>query len=124
MLLLFCYIILKRLALEKNKDATKLFFHLGVILLFFVVFRLQSYNHVATRVTPILIAVLSYYAHTRYLFIKRDNYSSKNDCSNDGISVDTLVKQVVLCGAMFINHMYIDVFLTVTKRDSLVLNAV
>jgi len=37
---------------------------------------------------------------------------------------DQLVHHIVICGALFINHIYIDIFLTVTKYDSMVLNSI
>ncbi len=75
--------------------------------------------------TPFLIIILSYYGHTRYLLIKHtggpvDNIS--NEPGELSFNIDTLIRHIVVCGAMFINHMYVDLFMSVTKIDSLCLN--
>jgi len=34
------------------------------------------------------------------------------------------MRHVVICGACFINHIYVDIFLTVTNADSICLNVI
>jgi hypothetical protein len=38
--------------------------------------------------------------------------------------MNQVMKEIVLCGAFFINHIYVDIFLTVTRVDSIAINLI
>lgn len=40
------------------------------------------------------------------------------------MDINELLRTIILFGAFFINHIYLDIFLTVKKVDSLILNGV
>lgn len=44
--------------------------------------------------------------------------------TGDSQHLNELMRHIIICGACFINHIYIDIFLTVTKTDSIVINII
>ena len=61
---LFSIIISKRIFFDATSNISKLGFHLTIIALFMLSFRLHRISDLATRVVPLIIAFLSYYGHT------------------------------------------------------------
>ncbi|CDW74581.1 multi-sensor hybrid histidine kinase [Stylonychia lemnae] len=143
MTFLFTIIIGKRLFIDTEKSYDRLVYHLLVIAFYFIAVKLHSKSNNFTRFVPIFIGVLSYFAHTRFLTyynIQPNQYSVLDNQSGcEGIANQTLIdgnqkfqvqnvdindmfRHIVVMGAFFINHIYIDIFLTVTNFDSLLLN--
>ena len=136
MTLFFTIIIGKRLLLEPEKEYTRIFFHLAVIFIYFLVLYFHKQNRIFVRIAPIILAVLSYYGHFRFLTFKNfDNgIGSGQECQTLEIcqkllklytrDSNEIMRHVIICGAFFVNHIYVDTFLTVTRRDSLMYNLI
>ena len=69
---LFAYIIAKRLLFESDRHYSILVYHISLITLFFVAMKIYSTSALATRLTPFVIAMISFYAHTNQLFYLKD----------------------------------------------------
>ena len=87
--------------------------------------RIHRTSEVATRLIPLMIGCLSYYGHTRYLLFNK-NIATSTDSEQHIIKLDIneLFHNIIVVGAFFINHIYVDIFLTVKHMDSLILNAI
>lgn len=128
MMVLFTIIICKRLFSDSSGNINKLLFHLTIIALVMISLKLHKTSEIATRLVPLMIGVLSYYGHTRFLlFNKNRGIFNRVDATGQTIiqmDINELFHTIVVFGAFFINHIYVDIFLTVKHIDSLVLNAI
>lgn len=50
---------------------------------------------------------------------KNENHSNERM-----ISIDKATKALLMFGAFFLNHLYLDIFMTVKKADSVLLNTI
>ena len=125
---LFTLIIFKRLLFEQHKDFTRLFFHITIIALAIGSLRLNTTHEFATRGAPYVITLLSFFGHMRYLKFNTisGEFSTQQSAQlrYQDDDINEVLRAVVLCAACFINHMYVDLFLTVTQKDSIIINMV
>ena len=135
---LFLLIITRRIIFDEKADLKKLAFHLTVIALFMIALKLHAISKVATRLVPLFIGCLSYYGHTQFLMLSINmragqltieprspaQAASNSEEQHTMIQMDIneILRHIIIFGAFFINHIYIDIFLTIKNIDSLILN--
>lgn len=139
MYILFAIIFGKKLFFEAGYSYHHLTYHLLVVGFFYIGMRIHSKSTYFTRYVPIIIGIISYYGHTRFLTyfnhsgfassecsvpISQQNCQEKVALSSQHVDLDDVFRHIIIFGAFFINHIYIDIFLTVTDRDSLLLNII
>ena len=71
--ILFAYIILKRVLFDTDRHYSILIHHIGLITLFFIFMKIYSMSVLATRLTPFIIALISFYAHFNQLFYQKED---------------------------------------------------
>lgn len=108
-----------------------------VICFYFLAIKLHPKNVYLTRFLPVFIGVLNYFAHTKFInyyhFVNDQNAIDRNKevimnnpseplSSQIMVDLNDIFRHIILFGSLLINHMYIDIYLTVTHTDSLILN--
>ena len=119
MAFLFTLIILKRILTDDQKQVNKVLFHIFVIVLYFGLMKIHQISDLGVRIIPLTIGLLSYLGHTKFMSM---NSAKTYESDHLNIDLNDVFKHIVIYGAFFINHIYIDIFLTINKKDSLILN--
>ena len=81
--------------------------------------KIHQISDLGVRIIPLTIGLLSYLGHTKFMSM---NSAKTYESDHLNIDLNDVFKHIVIYGAFFINHIYIDIFLTINKKDSLILN--
>lgn len=90
--------------------------------------KIHDKNEFCTRLVPILAGIINCLAHLPGFYMYTQGrcsdsyqvYHGVNKCPVEDLQVEVtinindLVRQIVLLGIFFLNHVYLDIFLTVT----------
>jgi hypothetical protein len=77
MTVLFLIIIAKRMFQEPHVEFSRIIFYLKVIGIFAAIIFFQDYNNVATRLSPFLVVILSFYWYSNFLYLQHENYTEE-----------------------------------------------
>ena len=114
------FVISKRLILEWDTQLARIGYHMLIIGFFYLLMYFYSMHPLCTQYVPYLLAVLSYFTHSRFTWQELRN--PPEDGQEVMLSPNTLIKSQVLFGGLVVNHIYLDTFLSLSFRDSLSLN--
>lgn len=122
MIAFFLLVVVKRYLTKPNFSFQEFLMLVSHLAAFVGISLIHSYNPLGARAAPFLYSLLSYPVHTKLIF--SDRFDDPADEFKVHMTKDMLFNNCIIFAALSINLIYIAIFLTINRRDSLIINSI